>query len=502
MSKIHHEISHLSSCMYHILCVLGLTFLFSSCGWQEAKEVIATADSLDQAEHVIYDDTAALGKAIRCLDNPFGRVLMSNTLGKAYYYMGRNLSFANEIADAAECYIEADRLQIDDPIYRGRVNSCMGYICAQNNTDSLALIFYERAAEDFKESGNDWYYAQTLLDQSEFRINLKDYPFADTLLQIAQSYQLDSSYQARYYETRGLYFYAQHEYDSALIYFKQGLNYWQFESEKCFSYLKIMQVYYDLNQVNLAIPYAKLILSHSNNPNYLSNAYYCLMQDAKNKSNTELLSQYSHARTDAQQLLRKYMLQDAEALPILEEYLRNPYPWRWIWITIICFIILFCILIVCIIAYRKQFAIHLNDVVTRLHKANEEIDNLSTNIKEQEVRYSDQERYLAFETYLIEIRTRFPQPKKQWVEYALLKKDIAPYLHHWISELETLGVSDSECALCIYSLLYPHLSLQNIADYMNYSYDGLRVLKSRFTKRVGLSANFYESMKIWAMNSK
>ena len=136
-----------------ILSFLILTL--ASCHWHEAKEVIAVADSLDQTEHVIYDDTAALGRTICSLDNPFGRVLMSNTLGKAYYYMGRNLEDSyQQVAEAAECYIEADRLQIDDPIYCGRVNSCMGYICAQNNNDSLALIFYERANEDFKESKN------------------------------------------------------------------------------------------------------------------------------------------------------------------------------------------------------------------------------------------------------------------------------------------------------------------------------------------------------------
>ncbi len=488
------------ACMLGLIC--GLLCGFSSCRWQEAKEVIALADRLDQTEHVIYDDTAALGKSIRSLDNPFGRLLMPNTLGKAYYYMGRNLSFANEIADAAKCYIEADRLQIDDPIYRGRINSCMGYICAQNNNDSLALIFYERATEDFKESGNEWRYAQSLLNTVQCQIYLGAFSKADSLLCITQLYQLDSAYQARWYETQGFYFYTQQQYDSAFVYLKQGLSYWQNEQDRCFSYLTIMQICLDVDDLAQAVPYAQLIIENSTNPNYLVNAYYCLLLDAKAQYDAYLLSKYSHAREDANRLLNANMSRYAEAVPILEEYLQNPHPWRWVWITIIGFIILCCILIVCIIAYRKQFAIHLNDVVTRLHKANEEIDNLSTNIKEQEVRYSDQERYLAFETYLIEIRTRFPQPKKQWVEYALLKKDIAPYLHHWISELETLGGSDSECALCIYSLLYPHLSLQNIADYMNYSYDGLRVLKSRFTKRVGLSANFYESMKIWAMNSK
>ena len=121
------SIAHIFSQACRMVCVVGLVCSamcgLSSCGWHEAKEVIAVADSLDQAEHVIYDDTAALGRTIRSLDNPFGRVLMSNTLGKAYYYMGRNYSLSDQIVKAAECYIEADRLQIDDPIYRGRVNS-------------------------------------------------------------------------------------------------------------------------------------------------------------------------------------------------------------------------------------------------------------------------------------------------------------------------------------------------------------------------------------------
>ena len=219
------------------IILLLLPMLLASCGWQEAKEVIAMADSLDQTEHVIYDDTAALGQTIRTLDNPVGRLLMSNTLGKAHYYMGRNLEdYHQQVAEAAEHYIAADRLKIDDPIYRGRVNSCMGYICAQNNSDSLALIFYERASEDFVESGNEWRYAQMLLTIAQHRINLHDFLVADSLLQLAQSYQLDNAYSARFYETRGLYFYEQQQYDSALVYFQEGLDYWQSKKDKCFSW--------------------------------------------------------------------------------------------------------------------------------------------------------------------------------------------------------------------------------------------------------------------------
>ena len=74
--------------MHHVrVVILLLSVLCSlpSCRWQEAKGVIAVADSIDQNENVIYDDTVALTRVICSLDNPAGRILMSNTLGKAYY---------------------------------------------------------------------------------------------------------------------------------------------------------------------------------------------------------------------------------------------------------------------------------------------------------------------------------------------------------------------------------------------------------------------------------
>lgn len=469
--------------------VCGLLCGFASCGWQEAKEVIALADSLDQTEHVIYDDTVALGKSIRNLDNPFGRLLMSNTLGKAYYYMGRNLSFANEIANAAKCYIEADRLQIDDPIYRGRVNSCMGYICRQNNTDSLALIFYERASEDFKESGNDWRYAQALLDRSESNICIHNYITADSLLQIAYTYLLDSAYQARYFETKGLYFYEQQQYDSALVYFNQGLNYWQSEDDKCYSYLKIMQACFNTNLIDSAIHYANQIIAISGNPNYISNAYYCLMQDAKSKNDTELLSQYAHARTDAQRLLLNDSNNFAEAIPILEEYVQNPHPLRWVWITVISFIILCSFLTICIIVYRKHVAVHLKDTTIRLQEANKTIDNLSMRVKEQEAVGSETKASYYFNKSINAIRTEFPAPNNKWNDYKRLKMDIDPWLHNWLRALDQLHLSEREKILCIYTILYPHLSTAKLADYMNYDKDGIRVFKTRIAQKLGVKSS-------------
>ena len=132
-----------------LITYLLLSLFLFSCDYctryQEAHATIAIADSLDQNEHTLFDDTVALQQAIRTLDNPFGRLFAHNQLGKAHYYMGRNLSLNDQITQAAEHYIAADRAQIDDPIYRGRINSCLAHISKQNESDSLALIFFIRA---------------------------------------------------------------------------------------------------------------------------------------------------------------------------------------------------------------------------------------------------------------------------------------------------------------------------------------------------------------------
>ena len=475
--------------MRTLICVLGMVCICTSCRWQEAKEVIAVADSLDQTEHVIYDDTAALGGVIRQLDNPIGRMLMSNTLGKAYYYMGRNLSFSDQIAEAAKCYAAADRLQIHDPIYRGRVNSCMGYICAQNNKDSLALIFYERASKHFKESGNEWYYAQLLLDRAEFQTKLQNYAIADSLLQIAKSRLLDSLYKARYYETLGLYFYEQLQFDSALVYFERGLDYWQNEENKCFSYLKIMQINIDIQNIAQAVSYALFIIDHSNNSNYLVNAYYCLMQNAKNKNNVELLSKYSHARTDAQKSLRNAMLEDAKALPILAEYLNNPHPLRWIRITIIGILIVCLILIISIAVYRKYTTIHLRNAALRLQEANETINGLSMHIKEQQQIQNQPKVAYFFEKGVAAIRTKHPEPYNKWNDYNTLKNDIDPWLHNWVKTLDQLKLADREKIYCVLIILYPHLPSAKLADYMNYDKNGIRVFKTRIAQKLGITSS-------------
>ena len=476
------HISCLSRRAWKIICIVCLCGGLTSCHWREAKEVIATADNLDQTEHLIYDDTAALGKSIRCLDNPFGRVLMPNTLGKAYYYMGRNLDDKyGRINQAAECYIMADRLQINDPIYRGRVNSCMGYICAQNNSDSLALIFYERSSKHFEKSDNEWRFAQSLLNISRQYIELHLFDKADSILHIVQMYQLDSAYQARYLETKGLFFYEQEQYDYALTHFQDALNYWKDNETKCFCYVKIMQTYFSIDNVEQTLFYAQRVVNSSNNPNHLVNAYYCLLQDAKNRNNAQLLSYYSHARTDAQKALRNGMLEDTKALPILAEYLNNPHPLRWIRITLFLSIILCAILAISIAVYRKL-------TTAKIHLSTAQINSLSLQIKKHEEELNKHLEMHLYDKHLDKLRRKYPKPLNKWNDYNILKNDIDPYLHNWLEALEKLDLTNRENVFCTLSFIYPHLPIDDLANYMCITKDAFMVRKARIVKKLEITS--------------
>ena len=105
------------------LFVLLMGNLVSCQSWHEAKTIIVEADSL-LAKGVIMRDTAALTRAIEALDKPITRKLAREELAEAYYLMGQNLDdYHHNFADAADYYIEADRLKTKDLFLRGRINS-------------------------------------------------------------------------------------------------------------------------------------------------------------------------------------------------------------------------------------------------------------------------------------------------------------------------------------------------------------------------------------------
>ena len=301
----------------------------SSCqSWREAKEVMVEADSL-LANGVIMRDTAALGGAIRALDNHAGRVFAREELAKAYYLMGRNLDdYHHNFADAADCYIEADRIKTKDLVLRGRINSCMGYLCKQDSCFKEALVFYERSSKAFHESGNDWYYAHNLLNVAEQYVNLQEYEKVDSILQLASTYEIDSAYYARMVETRGMYYYEQQQYDSALVYLVNELSILRSTNMQCFCMHLILQCYSRMNRIDLALPYAEYIIKHSLRTGFMNNAYYVLIKNAEQHNDISKVAEYSYLREDLSRRLRFVSDSYAEASTKLKSHIKNPYPFR------------------------------------------------------------------------------------------------------------------------------------------------------------------------------
>lgn len=309
----------------HITCIFIAILLIgclTSCqSWREAKTVVAEADSLLLHKKTILRDTAALNFAINTLDGPLGYIFAKQDLAKAYYFMGRNFYYLNDFSTAADYYILCDRLNPKDPLYKGRVNSCMGYLCKQDSCFEEALVFYERSSSAFKESGSEWYYAHNLLNIAEQYVNMREYAKADSVLDIAKGYEIDSAYYARMVDVKALALYNQEMYDSALVYLLCIKDYPRPMEARCFNNVLIIRCYNKLKNPNAAISYAEYIIAHSKNPAYRSNAYFILIQSAGLHNDVNQLSKCSNAREDEDRILRHSAELHAQATVKLRTYL-------------------------------------------------------------------------------------------------------------------------------------------------------------------------------------
>lgn len=341
----------------HIIRLLLFVFLignFVSCqSWRDAKAVVKEADRLLVYGNII-EDTAVLAATINTFSGPMGYVFARNDLAKAYYHMARNFYHAHDYATAADYYILCDRLNPTDPMYKGRVNSCMGFLCKQDSCFEEALEFYERANEAFVD--DERHYANGLVSIAEQYVCLHEYAKADSVLQIASSYDIDSAYYARMVDVRALALFNQQLYDSALVCLLSIKDVYRPLEARCCSYWLISRCYNRTKKIVEAVPYADYIVTNSCNAVYRSNAYYILTLFARTNNNVDLLVKLSNNREDEDRRQRHFSESYAQASDKLKIYLENPHPHRRLYIIIVCsalvVVVLFWIIYVLIKRHR------------------------------------------------------------------------------------------------------------------------------------------------------
>ena len=474
----------------HIGKMLLITLLVMSCTscarWREAKAVVKEADSL-LVKGVIIKDTAALSGGICTLENLMGRVFAKEELTKMYYLMGRNLDdYYHNFSDAADFYIKADRVKTKDWVLRGRINSCMGFICKQDSSFAEALEFYERANNAFEKTGDKRRVANGLVSIAEQYVNLKDYAKADSVLKIAAGYDVDSAHYARMVDVYALSLYNQQLYDSALVLLLGIKDYPRNIDAKTYSYLMIARCYNQLLKIDKAKYYAEYVITHSYNSSFRSNAYYILIQSAEIEGNINQLAEYSKCREDEDRNLQHISESYAQASAKLRDYLNNPYS---IHIKEIL-ILLFCVILIAIWAIWYSRKMTNRKIASEKKQMEQEItkwkEGILQKMNEEKV-ISEIEKRKMILNVVMDYADEFAIDKPIWDNDTKLFRLADSCFGFIIYRLKhTYHLRNSELKICLMVLLdFPNKEIARIVSYKEDSYP---TIKRRLATKLGTSS--------------
>ena len=475
----------------HIGKMLLITLLVMSCTsctrWREAKGGIAEADSL-LVKGVIIKDTAVLSGGICTLENLMGRVFAKEELTKMYYLMGRNLDdYYHNFSDAADFYIKADRMKTKDWILRGRINSCMGVICKQDSCFTEALEFYERANIAFEKTGNKRRVANGLLSIAEQYVNLKDYAKADSVLMIAEDYDIDSAYYADILDVKAMALYNQQLYDSALVLLLGIKDYPRNIEAKSYSYLMIARCYNQLLKIDKAKKYAEYVITNSCNSSFRSNAYYILIQSAEIEDNINQLADYSKYREDEDRILQHLSESCAQASAKLRDYLNNPYS---IHVKEIL-TLLSCVILIAIWAIWYSRKIVNRKIASEKKQMEQEITKWKEGILQkmnEEKAISEIEKRKMILNVVMNYADEFAIGKPIWDNDTKLFRFADSCFGFIIYRLKhTYHLRNSELKICLMVLLdFPNKEIARIVSYKEDSYP---TIKRRLATKLGTSSS-------------
>ncbi len=148
------------------------------------------------------------------------------------------------------------------------------------------------------------------------------------------------------------------------------------------------------------------------------------------------------------------------------------------------------IVMIAVFSYRKQNSI-------RLQAAHQKIDELSRRMAEQEAALRRQQQLYNLDKRLTNIRALHPSPDKAWTSPRQMVHTIDPHLNGWITVFEKqTPLAEREVQFCTYLLVYPHLTLDEIAQYICYSEKSIRNYKQRIAQKLGVSsADLYQHLQ-------
>ena len=458
--------------MFRALFVIVVAVLcMSGCRpWQQAEQVLHTADSLD-AQGVIYCDTAAFQSVIRTYDRPVVRCLKHSDLGKAYYYLGRNYEdFHQRYLAAAKCYTRSDQCRMSDPIMRGRVNFGMSYMCSLSGEHTLALDFAQKGLTYYESAEDTIRYAHGLLNVVQLYRSFEMYDSADSLFSIVSTLALDSNTLTRFYEQKGYYYYDTQQYDSSLLYFHRSLNILVCNPNKFYTLHSIMKSHYRQDCLDSAVHYARAVLQSAYSP-ICANACYVLMEDAEQRGDAEAVAEYAHLRADLQKEVGSTRSDREEGAKYIKQY--NAHLSNIGKRALLIFIgIVFAISVLFAIAYTYY---------KRLTRARKEATHRTQEMHQHHVKTTEKlEKQLdLFAEYM-------EQHDEMWADDAAFLNTINLYLWNMADTLRaSYPLSVQDLKICVMTLL--NMSRKEMAAKLFRAESSIPQMRARVAKKAGVS---------------
>ena len=273
--------------MFQRACIfLSLFCMFCACsGVKDAQQTVAVADSLRVNHGVAYangvpannvqrgvGDSLALADAYATLGH--WSLIYPDDYARACYYYGRLLRFRNDQVSAMRAFIagtHAPYVQrlIPLPHFRdyhilARIYSNIGTMCHLAGEFELSYEMYEQSALLFKKANEMTmhYYALNAMALELAELNCKDESFP--LLEKIAKECSDSSVLAQTWETKAILYRNLALYDSAIFAVRElyKRNY-----RATSGYVILAQVYWNTQQYDSALHYAKHVIAQSNRTN-------------------------------------------------------------------------------------------------------------------------------------------------------------------------------------------------------------------------------------------
>ena len=235
------------------------------------------------------------------------------------YQQGRAQRAQGEAVAAMESFVASTRVRSNEYVFKGRSYSNMANMCRIGERHDLAYVFYEQSAEQFIAAKDSLLFAYALNNMAWEQAVQGNKQEAERLIDSAVIVCADSAIVNKVIETRAASCLYAEEYDSVL-YYTQKVP--MKSSDSVYFAILRAQAFTLLNLCDSALIYARQIVTQTDNPRYLDDAYYILIH-CDSCADIDAVRTMAARRADIQRSLERNNPEWTQAILLAEESLNG-----------------------------------------------------------------------------------------------------------------------------------------------------------------------------------